>query len=261
MSYYKSILHVMRDMADGAILDSNAPSIFDADDFSKDNETVAVTTAATSASSNGSNFAASSSSSSSNNGSSSVYDSGYVTATEFDNHENDAYAHQAQFAAVLAQVGGSATAIFELTNNLGTLSGTVYDTIDDLSGLSGTLSGLIDLVEDEYLRADKLTAGDNISVATGVDGNGRPTRSIALDIEKGVVNGSINGITAGPFSAGVNYEAGRVVNATLSNVTVTTAALSVSSVTTNGSDIQFYVNSGYSGTSVNSNFQIHWTMI
>ena len=250
MSYYKSILHVMREMADGAIQDSNAPSIFDADDFSRDltSNTVAQSTSSTTVSTG------STSTGSTNNGSSSVYDSGFVTSSEFNNHLQDTSAHQAEFAAVIAQIGSDASSIYDLQTNFGTLSGTLDGTILDLAGLSGT-------IKYDYLMAPNLIEGANIEITSSVDGSGRPTRTVNLDIERGIINGSINGILAGPFNTGVNYQTGRIVNGTLSNLSDSNAALLIDSVTSNGSQIQFYVKSGYSGTTVNSNFEIHWTMI
>lgn len=257
MRHFKSLPHQIKNIAASEILNSNAPSIFEVDDFFTEPSTSTEVSASTAASTTGGTSAGTPQPQTN----APVNQGSFATLADLVAHTSDDLAHKTLFDNVYTSIEQQIGSIVDITNSATELSGTVALNTANIAGLSGTLSDFIGLVEDEYLRADNLDAGDNIAITAGTDGLGRPTRSIALNIEKGVINGSINGVTAGPFSAGVDFETGRVVNATLSNLSVTTAALTVSSVTNNGSDIQFYVNSGYSGTTVNSSFQIHWTMI
>jgi hypothetical protein len=240
----------MKDTADAAIIDSNAPSIFEADDFTKPKLTVST---ASSTSTSNPSFGGTSNSSSPATGKSvsAAFDAGSVTKTEFNSHLSDSFAHQALFTSINNIIAVQSAEVASAIAFINSISGTLSGTIQEISDISGT-----------YLAADNLTPGDHISIVSGTDGVGRPTRQISLDIQKGIVNGSINGIVSSLLSTGINYEAGRVVTASLANVSTSpNVALCLDTVCTAGSPIGIYVKSGYSGTTVNASFDVHWMMI
>lgn len=249
--YYNSLPHQTKKIAIQEIDNANAPSIFDANDLlGKDFITTPNTTSTTNSSSTSSSVSVPISNT--------ILPTQNATSKDLLNHENDSFAHEAlydrlqnSFSSVITAQNVSNTSVSANTANI--------------TGLSGTFYNFESFVTGTYLETNNLEIESPLTLTSGTDINGFATLTIGLDISKGIiVSGTINGIISSPLSAGTNYESGKIVTASLSNINSLDAnhnALTLETLLTAASPIEFLVKSGYSGTSVNSSFDIHWMMI
>ena len=236
MDYIKSPGHQIEVIAQDQIKKSNAPSIKDVFDFSGPDDPMPSSAPVVSATSSLSATPVQSSSSS--------FNVVYATEAELSAHEVDINAHASAFAQVtqvlLAHLSGSQVT----DSNLAVISGT-------LSTLTGT-----------YLRADHLVAGTGITIASGSDSLG-PTRTVSLDISKGILSGAFSGTTSGIIDTGIIYSSPMVVNASVHALTTSfqVAPLIVYIQCYDTDTLKFDLFTRSASEILDVTFDIHWTMI